>query len=286
MIVIVISIIVILIAILLFMKLRGKKETITNESVLAMIGGLGTGKTNFAVYRAKKSYKKAMAKWESEKNGTPPPLLVSNIPIRFKYKNRTINSIRLDKDIVLMNTYLTPGSVTLWDEIGLSASQYDWNDPNVKNELTEFVRMYRQYTKGGTLIMTDQTLDSIVKPIRDRVNLIVYCLKTNFVGNIFCCQNVMLRFTQKIDTYTADSMQNLMQRKYGYQNSKTYSTFNYYERYVNITGQELPKDTRIDVLNSDHIFKVTGNDKVKSKKQNSIMKNALRDNTLEKGEKA
>lgn len=263
--------VVMLILILIFIKLHGKKQKITSETIVCYVGGLGSGKTLNAVQRAVKEHKKALKKWRLEKNGSPPPLLISNIPLRYKNKGKIINSLRLTKEIITMEEYIPTGSIVLWDEIGLTCSQFDWDKQIVKNELTEFVRLFRQYTKGGMLIMTDQTLNSIVKPIRERINVIDYCIITNKFLKIYCTQNVILRFTQKLDSYTADSMQQLLQRNWGII-KLNYSTYNYYERYINITGQELPNDTRQDTLNSDYLLDLSKKtNKEKEKDLNKII---------------
>lgn len=274
MIYVIITIVTLMIVILIIIKVRGTKQKITSETIIGYVGGLGSGKTLNGVNKAIKEHKKALKLWALEKNGTTPPLLISNIPLRYKYKGQTINSVKLTKEVVLMKEYAPQGSITFWDEIGLSCSQFDWDNENVKNELTEFIRLYRQYTKGGKLIITDQTLNSIVKPIRERINTISYCLITNKFIKLYCTQNVILRFTQKIDSYTADSMNQLLQRNWGIIHGN-YSTYNYYERYVSIT-KELIKDDRQDTLNSTYLLQIR---EPKKRKSN----NKIKAETLEKG---
>lgn len=232
---IIIAIILITVAIFTIFKLRGKNEKIKNETVIAYIGGLGSGKTLNGANRAIKLYKENLKKWKTEKDGSPAPILVSNIPLRFKFKGKQYNSIVLNSEILTLKQKLPIGSITFIDEIGTIASQFDWNKKEVKNELTEFVRLYRQYTKGGYLVITEQTLDSIVKPIRDRINAIVYCIKTNTaLKKLASTQYCVLRYTQQIDSYTADSLDNLRKRNF-FIIKNYYDTYAYSTRYVEIT---------------------------------------------------
>lgn len=204
-----------LIIIILFIKLRGKKENITNEVIIAEVGGLGSGKTKCGSKRAIKLTKKQLKKWILEKRGTPAPLLYSNIPITFRFKGKKYESIELRLEHLLMKAKVNEGSVIFIDEIGTIINQFDWNKKEVKNELTEFFRLFRQYTKGGYMVLTDQSKDNIVKPIRDRINVIVYNIKFNHVGPFYCNQCAIMRYTQQLDTYTVETLNNLITRRYG-----------------------------------------------------------------------
>ena len=244
---IIIVIVVLFVLLFGYFKLHGKNEKIKNETVIAYIGGLGSGKTLNGANRAIKLYKKNLKSWKQDKDGSPAPILVSNIPLQFKFKGKKYNSINLNSDILTLKQRLPLGSITFIDEIGTIASQFDWNKKDVKNELTEFVRLYRQYTKGGYLVITEQTLDSIVKPLRDRINAIVYCLKTNTFSKLASTQFCVLRYTQQIDSYTADSLDNLRQRNL-FILKKHYDTFAYSTRYVEIT-----KDKPVNQVQQDSL---------------------------------
>lgn len=227
---IVIIIIAIAIAIIFFLKLRGKNERITNETIVAEIGGLGSGKTENGSKRAIKLEKKQLKKWIQDKTGQPAPQLISNVPLQFNFKGKKYNSIELTLDHLLMKQKVPVGSVIFIDEIGNIISQYDWSNPNVQNDLTEFIRLYRQYTKGGYLVMTDQTMSAIVKPIRERVNVIVYNISTKSIGKLYCNQCSLLRFTSQIDSYTAETLDSLRQRRYGI-HTKNYDTYAFSDVY-------------------------------------------------------
>lgn len=261
-----ILILIIIIAIYIFLKLRGKKEKITNETTIAYVGGLGSGKTLNGVKRAIKLYKQQVKKWKIEKNGQPAPMLISNIPLRRKMLGKTYNSVMLTKDILLMKKQIPQGSIIFIDEIGTIANQYDWNLEEVKDNLTEFIRLYRQYV-NGFIVITDQTLAGIVKPIRDRINAVVYCLITNKVSKFYCTQLCILRFTQQIDSYTADSLNALRQRKYGIF-TNNYDTRAYSERYTE-NVEKIQNIEQQDTLKTNKIIKIKN---TSSKKNASVDK--------------
>ena len=58
------------------------------------------------------------------------------------------------------------------DEVGSFASQFEYNNPNIKDNFDEFVRLFRHYTKGGYLVVNDQCSENIVLQIRRRINTV------------------------------------------------------------------------------------------------------------------
>lgn len=152
---------------------------ISNNSVLAFTGGLGSGKTLTAVKVGIRKHQRQKLIWwlkqhikitqkqklNALKSKDNPPLIYSNIPIKSKYY------VPLTKDHLVLDRKIHEHSIVLIDEVGQFASQYDWENPLVKNELQEFIRFYRHYI-DGTLIMTDQNSDNIVVAIRRRINVI------------------------------------------------------------------------------------------------------------------
>lgn len=152
---------------------------ISNNSVLAFTGGLGSGKSLTAVLTAIKKHKKRYFWWKLNQMIaiTPkarvrqmqykntPPLIYSNIPIKYKHY------VELTKEHLVLEKSIHEYSIVLIDEVGQFAGRYDWGNPLVKNELQEFIRFYRHYI-DGTLIITDQNSDNIVVDIRRRINVI------------------------------------------------------------------------------------------------------------------
>ena len=158
---------------------------ISNNTVLAFTGGLGSGKTLSAVHFTIKSYNRSLDRWIIRKlwlqlliklgstkarvnlieHKTKKPFIFSNIPIKSKAY------IPLTKEHLTLKTGINEYSVVLIDEVGQFASQYDWNKETVKNEFQEFVRFFRHYI-NGRLILTDQNSDNIAVGLRRRINVI------------------------------------------------------------------------------------------------------------------
>ena len=158
---------------------------ISNNTVLAFTGGLGSGKTLSAVHFTIKSYNRSLDRWIIRKlwlqlliklgstkarvnlieHKTKKPFIFSNIPIKSKAY------IPLTKEHLTLKTGINEYSVVLIDEVGQFASQYDWNKETVKNEFQEFVRFFRHYI-NGRLILTDQNSDNIAVGLRRRINII------------------------------------------------------------------------------------------------------------------
>jgi hypothetical protein len=170
----------ILVGVLYLLFIINKKiYKISNNSVLAFTGGLGSGKTLTAVNTAVSKHRKHYRNWwinqhiaitRKQKNqklmlSHTPPLIYSNVPVASKYY------VPLTKEHLILELKIHEKSIVIIDEVGQFASQYDWENPLVKNELQEFIRFYRHYI-DGTLIITDQNSDNIVVAIRRRINVI------------------------------------------------------------------------------------------------------------------
>ena len=64
---------------------------------------------------------------------------------------------------------LVEGSVVFIDEVGQFCSQWDFDNPKVMIDVQSFVRFFRHWT-NGCLVLTDQSIDNIAKPIRCRIS--------------------------------------------------------------------------------------------------------------------
>ena len=151
------------------------------QSIVAWVGTLGSGKTYLAVRYGKKAYRKQetkyfiykMFKWlpKSEKifkDWKYPPTLYSNIPIRI---NKKTLSTPLTKEMLLQRGILPEKCVVVIDEIGAIASQWEFDNPFVQEQLEKFVRFFRHWL-DGRMFVTDQVATNIVKPIRSRLGMI------------------------------------------------------------------------------------------------------------------
>jgi hypothetical protein len=110
-------------------------------------GAPGTGKTNEMVKWSLRLYKRNLKKvrWHNrfKRDKWEEPVLYSNIPIRI---NRSTWSTVLKLEHLLLTERINHRSVTVITEIGKIASQYEWNNLNVQDNLNDFISLYRQYT--------------------------------------------------------------------------------------------------------------------------------------------
>ena len=224
---IIIASILVLLILIFFLLKKSKRITPTNESVIMFTGGLGSGKTYQATIYAVKKYKENYKKWKKEKDYRKlPPLIYSNIPIEFKRKHKKIKSKLLTIDILTLNKRVREGSIIIVDEFGSVASQYDWNNDKVLDYLNLLMRDFRQFTKGGYLVITDQRLGSLPIEVRNRINTIYNCISCKWYFNLFVkCTYAPLQFTQNVEQYTAKTLIELKQ-------SHTYIAKNYYDTYA------------------------------------------------------
>lgn len=94
------------------------------------------------------------------------PLFLSNFPIKLSRKEM---SRKLSEDVVLVFRRLPYKSVVVIDEFSELANNQDYFNVYAKYNIDEFVRMYRQYTKGGFLFLADQSSDSVLVQVRRRI---------------------------------------------------------------------------------------------------------------------
>ena len=147
-------------------------------------------------------------------------------------------AVDLTEDYLLLRNRLNYKSVVFIDEVGSFASQYEYNNPNIRNAFDEFVRLFRHYTKGGYLIVNDQCSENIVLTIRRRINT-VYNLM-HFVKWFGICYTVKIRninISEEIKTIEEHNAEDNMRTKFGFMPifTKYYDTYCYSERYSSVT---------------------------------------------------
>lgn len=140
-----------------------------HDTTLLFIGGLGSGKTLNSVNKALFLYRKTVYWWKiqklkvrvknlfrSKKNkmqfNIKKPLLYSNIPILIKSSlnpAKRVYSTVLTKEHLTLKSRLREFSIVLIDEAPLLVNQFNWSNEEVKNNLNEFIAMFRHYV-GGT----------------------------------------------------------------------------------------------------------------------------------------
>jgi len=166
---------------LVILFMRAKR--MTADTVIALTGGLGTGKTKLGVEAAIHHHRSMLFKWRlgllDKKIKDPKtkkvikvraerPWLLSNIPIRI---SRKYYSFVLKYEHLTLQERIPEYSTVFIDEIGQFADQYSFDNPFVIQYLQEFIRFFRHYI-DGRLIITDQTSSNIVVAIRRRLNVI------------------------------------------------------------------------------------------------------------------
>lgn len=161
------------------------QEKMTHNTVLAFVGTMGSGKTFLAVREALRAYKKVKLKRIFgkifliyrlfEPNWNRKPVIYSNFPIRvrrFGSPDRRYCEV-FKKEHILRRELLPDGAITVLDEIGQFASQWDYENPYVREQLADFTRFYRHWI-DGRMIVTDQSSDNIVKVVRCRLGIIYH----------------------------------------------------------------------------------------------------------------
>lgn len=81
-------------------------------------------------------------------------------------------SYRLEIGHLLNQIKLPKRSIVVISELGSIASQYDWNNLNVQEHMEDFIRNFRQYTKGGYFLADDQSSENIAVTIRRRIGTV------------------------------------------------------------------------------------------------------------------
>ena len=150
-----------------------KSYKIPDETLMAFVGTMGSGKTYNAVARGVAKYRLQRLKYKLSKiipvkSWKHEPHLYSNIPIRLR-KN-TYSEV-LTTEHLLMKKPLAEKAVVVIDEIGQFASQWEYDNPYVMEQTQTLVRFFRHFTDGH-LYITDQSTDSIAKPIRSRMGVV------------------------------------------------------------------------------------------------------------------
>lgn len=152
-------------------------ERIPKNTVIGFVGTLGSGKTYMAVKLFRAAYKRQRLKYSLRwipfftrffPEAVRKPSAYSNIPVKIGFRKLTRP---LTKEHLLMSEKLPEGAVVLIDEIGAFASQWEFDNPLIMEQVTLFIRLFRHFV-DGRMFITDQTSDNIVKPIRTRLGMI------------------------------------------------------------------------------------------------------------------
>lgn len=176
-----IIIIIIFVAIILWQYL--KQEALSNNTVIGFVGTMGSGKTFLSVREACRAYKKQKFAYFIGKIFPPyrffnpkwhrKPYLFSNIPVKVRMFGKKKYCNVLQKEHILREKALPEGAIVLIDEIGQIASQWEYENPFVREQLADFTRFFRHWI-DGRMFVTDQSSDNIVKVVRCRLGVIYH----------------------------------------------------------------------------------------------------------------
>lgn len=249
------KIICIIILVFIAWKLLKSYRFNTYDTVVSFTGGLGSGKTFMSVDIAIKllNRNRRKVKWKnrfrSKKNQLPKPMLYSSIPVRISKKEM---ALELTERHLLLQDKIPQGSVVLLDEIGAFCSQFDFKAKNA-DIFDEFVRFFRQYTKGGYLVCNDQCSENIVLQVRRRLNTVYNLMGFRKWFWIFYTVKVRnITVSEEIKTVEEQDTEDNMTTKFGIMPLwRRYDTYCYYPRYEYVTDQdnrEHIKMTRLSLL--------------------------------------
>ena len=183
------------------------------EKIRMYCGTVGSGKTYNGVADALEAYDKQANRYSHRKNilwrifcpdCKYPPSLYSNIPIKLgKEKDPNTGKKRINwsepltAEHLLVRRRFPKKAVIFIDEVGSFASQWDFDNPYVREQLQMFFRMFRQWT-DGQMILTDQSPGRVCKPIRELVGRVYWLYDFHRmwgilpICEIFCIPLLML----------------------------------------------------------------------------------------------
>lgn len=262
----ILALLVIIIAIFLFIS-----YTLNYDTVVAFTGGLGSGKTFLSVKTARKLLRKVRFEvWLYNlfhKDKKIKPMLYSSIPVKVSKKEW---ALELTPEHCLLKTRLCEKAIVFIDEIGAFASQFDFDLPNVKDNFNEFTRLYRQYTKGGYLVVNDQCSENINLYIRRRINTVFNLMHfKKWLGFIYTVRVRNISISEEIKTIEEEDTEDSTTIMFGLiPFFKSYDTYCYSERYNTVP------------FNAENQFKYYKRNKMLVCPKNRVKKETTDDETL------
>lgn len=271
--------IIIVIIILLILWLWLKPYFIKDANTICFTGQMGTGKTYLAVDKAVKKIKKArfdtrfhnfinkqlnkiikhhnrrivqsaskkkhIGRTWNERIIAPLPKLLSNIPIRIKggkhpewsnvLEKQMLTFERLEQELIK----LPENSIILTDELPQLVDQFNWNIDTVQNNLNEFITFIRHYF-NGTLIITAQSIDQVVKPIRQKMNTFYFLTNwRRFLFFFYKVDTCQFMTTELVTNFSQAFVEDNTKTVYGILHKHRYESRCYAPRY-----QDLPDNKK------------------------------------------
>ncbi|MEM0173550.1 MAG: hypothetical protein QXI16_03475 [Sulfolobaceae archaeon] len=268
--IVVVVIVVIFLAYLLFKFLNPYFIKINN--IFYVNGSPGTGKdvmsSNYAYKRYLANLRRYKTRYRLYKvfskkklNTLEKPIFYSSIPFLIRYSKKAkkrIISKPLTLDMLLLKKRMPNGSVVYISDLNRFINQYEYTNPNLINNVSEFITEFRQYTKGGYFICNSQATSQIPKEIRNtfgqaRTNL---SFKV-YLGFIYRINGRNITISDDvINTETGDNDNvNNSTNVWGFFNPfiKRYDTYAYYGR-VHDMSIENPK--QYEYSNTNNFLKL------------------------------
>lgn len=238
-----ITILVIVILGYIAIKVIPRLYVLKIDNTMMFTGAPGTGKTNEMINMALKLYRRTKFKvkihnWLYRKKQWEQPKLYSNIPIRINKKEWSID---LKIEHLLLTERQNNRSITVITEIGKVASQYDWQNLNVQDNLNDYISLYRHYTLGGYFLCDDQSSDNVAVNIRRRLGTVVNMLHFRKFLIIYWVKMRNITISEDIKTIEDDSAETNMRWRFGlfplFQ--KKYDTYSFSNRYLTVPSGTL-----------------------------------------------
>lgn len=243
---------ILIIFVLLFFFLLPRKD----ENIIVYQAPLGCGKTLLTNRYAIKLYKRNLKKVIRENKRriryaklkklnyelSPLPEFITNLPTFFSKYNYAKKFEIAD----FLSRRYPPLSVIFLDEVG-SINGFSQNDyKNFSSLYDDAIRYYRQDTKGGYIIMNDQSFYNIVIGIRRRVN-VVYSIdqirKNKFFGiiDVSVYDNISDELRVRVDKKGKP----IKKKKIVMFKKGEYDTYAHYEVYKNRQKAELEEYIKV-----------------------------------------
>lgn len=106
------------------------------------------------------------------------PILMTSIPLligwrkvkvkgKFFKKRIPIISREIDIEVLLLRKRLPEYSIVYISDINRFISQWSFKNPNIQENVSEFISEFRHYTKGGYFISNSQASSQVAKEVRN-----------------------------------------------------------------------------------------------------------------------
>jgi hypothetical protein len=160
------------------------------------------------------------------------PQIYSNIPIRI---NKNEMSLELKLEHLTLTERVSYKAITVITELGKVVNRYEHKNPNIADNIDEFVSLYRQYTQGGYFLCDDQSSDNAEVDIRRRLGTVINMLHFRRFWFIYWMQMRNITISEDIKTIEDASAEDSMRSKIGFFIGKPkYDTYAFSNRYLSV----------------------------------------------------